>query len=116
MAIRFGRMLLNSKFRGKTMSKTPQEWFKQAAYDIKSAEVMFNNKRHIYAVFLCHLSIEKALKGLYLQELDKMPPKSHNLVFLLEKIKKELPVDLYDFIFTLNGVSIPTAIRKIYRN
>ena len=39
------------------MSKSPQEWLKQADYDIKTAEIMFDNKRHIYAVFICHLSI-----------------------------------------------------------
>ena len=90
------------------MSKSPQEWLKQADYDIKTAEIMFDNKRHFYAVFMSHLSIEKALKGLYTQKLNKTPPKTHNLIFLVEKIKLELSEDLYDFIFTLNGVSVPT--------
>lgn len=90
------------------MAKNPQEWLKQADYDMETAEIMFDNKRHIYAVFMCHLSIEKALKGLYTQKLNKTPPKTHNLIFLVEKIKLELSEDLYDFIFTLNGVSVPT--------
>ena len=90
------------------MSKSPQEWLKQADYDMKTAEIMFDNKRYFYAVFMCHLSIEKALKGLYTQKLNKTPPKTHNLIFLVEKIKLELSEDLYDFIFTLNGVSVPT--------
>lgn len=37
-----------------------------------------------------------------------MPPKVHNLIFLIEKIGLELPQDLYDWVFTLNRVSIPT--------
>jgi len=90
------------------MSKSPQEWLKQADYDMETAEIMFDNKRYFYAVFMCHLSIEKALKGLYTQKLNKTPPKTHNLIFLVEKIKLELSEDLYDFIFTLNGVSVPT--------
>ena len=90
------------------MSKSPQEWLKQADYDMETVEIMFDNKRHIYAVFMCHLSIGKALKGLYTQKLNKTPPKTHNLIFLVEKIKLELSEDLYDFIFTLNGVSVPT--------
>ena len=90
------------------MGKSPKEWLKQADYDIKTAEIMFDNKRYFYAVFMCHLSIEKALKGLYTQKLNKTPPKTHNLIFLVEKIKLELSEDLYDFIFTLNGVSVPT--------
>jgi len=38
------------------MSKSLQEWLKQADYDMETAEIMFDNKRHIYAVFMCHLS------------------------------------------------------------
>jgi len=88
--------------------KKPQEWFKQAAYDMKTAQAMFDNKRYIYAVFMCHLSIEKALKGLYTQVLDDLPPKSHNLIYLIEKIELKLPKELYDFVYTLNGISVPT--------
>ena len=47
------------------MDKRPQEWIRQADYDIDTAEFMFNGGRYFYAVFMCHLSIEKALKGLY---------------------------------------------------
>lgn len=90
------------------MAKNPEEWFKQANYDIKAAEIMFDNKRYIYTVFMCHLAIEKALKGLYAKELNKLPPKTHNLIYLVEEIKLKLSEDQYDFIFTLNGVSIPT--------
>lgn len=75
---------------------------------MKTAEAMFSSKRNIYAVFMCHLSIEKALKGLYARNLEAVPPKTHNLIFLIEKIKLELPDPLYDFMFTLNGLSVPT--------
>ena len=90
------------------MSKSPQEWLKQADYDIKTAEIMFDNKRYFYAVFMCHLSIEKALKGIYLDRLKEIPPKTHNLVYLVEKIKLLLPENLYDSVFALNRVSVPT--------
>lgn len=89
-------------------SKTPREWIKQAVYDMKTAEAMFKSKRHIYAVFMCHLSIEKALKGIYAQDIEGVPPKTHNLIYLVEKVKLELPDILYDFVFTLNGLSVPT--------
>ena len=90
------------------MGKTPQERLKQADYDIKTAEIMFDNKRYFYAVFMCHLSIEKALKGIYLDRLKEIPPKTHNLVYLVEKIKLLLPENLYDSVFALNRVSVPT--------
>lgn len=89
-------------------TKKPQEWLRQAAYDMKTAEAMLNSKRYIYAVFMCHLAIEKALKGLYSLILNEVPPKTHNLIYLAEKTQLELPAKLYDFIFTLNGLSVPT--------
>lgn len=89
-------------------TKKPQEWLKQAAYDMKTAEAMFNSKTYIYAVFMCHLALEKALKGLFTRILNEVPPKTHNLVYLVEKTQLELPEKLYDFIFTRNGLSIPT--------
>lgn len=55
-----------------------------------------------------HLAIEKALKGFYQKNLNETPPKVHNLVFLIEKIGLKIPEDLYDMIFNLNRVSIPT--------
>ena len=90
------------------MSKKPDEWFKQADYDIKTAEYLFKGRRYVYAVFMCHLSIEKALKGLYQKYLNEVPPKVHNLIFLIEKIGLKIPDDLYDKVFNLNRISIPT--------
>jgi len=90
------------------MSKNIKEWFHQADYDMRSAQLMFDNRRYIHAVFFCHLSIEKALKGLLAKTSDDVPPKTHNLIFLIEKSGLTLPVDMFDFMFLLNGVSVPT--------
>ena len=83
------------------------EWFKQADYDMETAEFMYNGGRYFYSVFMCHLSIEKALKGLIIQK-NEIPPKTHNLLYLIEIINIELPENMYDFVFTLNRVSIVT--------
>lgn len=90
------------------MAKGPEEWFKQAEYDIKTAKAMLAGKRYIYVVFLCHLSIEKALKGLYQKKLGTIPPKVHNLLYLIEKNGLTLPDHLYELVFNLNRASIPT--------
>jgi len=84
------------------------EWFKQADYDMDTAEFIFSGERYFYSVFMCHLSIEKALKGLYIQKFKDAPPKTHNLLYILEFIDLELPEDKYDFVFTLNRVSVLT--------
>jgi len=90
------------------MAQQPEEWLRQADYDMDTADYMFRGGRYMYTVFMCHLSLEKALKGLYAEKLGKEPPKTHNLLYLLEKMKLTLPEDLFDFISTLNRVSVPT--------
>lgn len=71
--------------------KLPEEWFKQADYDLETAEAMFNTGRYIYTVFMCHLSIEKALKGLFTKKLNQNPSKTHDLIYIVEKIELKFP-------------------------
>jgi HEPN domain-containing protein len=92
----------------KNKFKPAREWFNQADYDLKTADAMFRAGRYIYTVFMCHLSIEKALKGLYAKQLKKDPPKIHNLNYLCEKIGLELSEEYQDFIDNLNNLSVPT--------
>ena len=37
-----------------------------------------------------------------------MPPKIHNLIYLIERMNVSLSQELYDFVFALNRASIPT--------
>ncbi|OPX28409.1 MAG: DNA-binding protein [Candidatus Omnitrophica bacterium 4484_171] len=85
-----------------------QEWIKQADYDIETAQVMWESGRYIYCVFMCHLSVEKALKALYVKNLLKNPPKVHNLIYLVQNVNLKLPLPMRDFLENLNEVSIPT--------
>jgi len=48
-----------------------EEWLKQADYDMDTADAMHTGGRYFYAIFMCHLSIEKGLKGLYYKGLVK---------------------------------------------
>jgi HEPN domain-containing protein len=54
------------------------------------------------------LSIEKALKGLYCKVLDEVPPKTHNLFYLLNKIGKKPEQEFEKFIIKLNTASVAT--------
>lgn len=89
------------------MAIKPDEWLRQAQYDMETADYLFDGGRYFYAVFMCHLSIEKALKGLYVKRLNKTPPKTHNLIYLIEFINIDIPENHYDVIFTLNRISVP---------
>jgi len=90
------------------MDKRAAEWLKQADYDIDTAEFMAKGGRYFYVVFMCHLAIEKALKGLYQQSLEQTPPKTHNLVYLMNKIGLKADQDKAKVIVRLNEANITT--------
>src|SRR4030042_5417283 len=90
------------------MDKRTLEWLKQADYDMDTAECMTRGGRYFYAVFMCHLAIEKALKVLYQHTLQEAPPKTHNLIYLLNKIGLRADADKSKVIAILNEANITT--------
>lgn len=44
------------------MNGRAAEWIKQSDYDLDTAKYMFSGGRYTYAVFMCHLAAEKAIK------------------------------------------------------
>ena len=90
------------------MDKLTEEWFTQADYDLDTAEYMLKGGRCFYAVFMAHLGVEKALKGLWQAKLQTPPPKAHNLIYLVEKIGAQPSSEINEFLTTLNDASVPT--------
>ena len=90
------------------MIKQSQEWLKQADYDIATAAFLAKGGRYFYAVFMCHLSIEKALKGLVQHKLNEEPKKVHNLIYLINKIGITPPENIGRFLVRLNEGSVVT--------
>lgn len=87
---------------------TIANWIKSSNYDIKTAEHMFATGRYVYVLFMCHLSVEKLLKALYEATYEKVPPKTHNLIYLSNAVKLEIPENLLQTIESLNDLSIVT--------
>lgn len=102
------------------MSKKPEEWLRQSDYDMDTAEFMFSGGRYFYAVFMCHLSVEKAIKGLYCERLKEEPPKVHNLVYMLNRIGIKPSKEIGKFIVKLNEANIaaryPDDMEKLRKN
>jgi len=65
---------------------------------------------------MCHLSIEKALKGLYRSKVKSDPPKIHNLLYLAQKVQLTLPPAVQEVVFLLNRVSVPTRYPEELRS
>ncbi len=81
-----------------------QYWLDLAKYDMKTAESLLQSKRYPYALFLCHLAIEKILKARITFIIADHAPYTHNLIHLADKAQltfsdehKKLLTDLTEF-------------------
>ncbi len=97
-----------------------EEWYFQSDYDLGTAVDMLKSGRTVYCIFMCHLSLEKAFKGLLIKKTGEFPIKSHSLLYFVEKIGLSLNESDYEFIFMLNKVSVPIRypddLRKLFRD
>jgi HEPN domain-containing protein len=74
-----------------------EEWYFQSDYDLETAGDMLKSGRNVYCIFMCHLSLEKALKGLYFKKHEDYPSKSHSLIYFVEKINLEINMKIMNF-------------------
>ena len=61
-------------------------WVEQSDKDWEVARSLFNLRHYAHALFYCHLSLEKLLKAVIVQETKKQSPYSHDLLALIEKV------------------------------
>lgn len=67
------------------MKEKVSYWLNLADYDLKSAEVMLDNRMFLYVGFMCHQVIEKALKACVIRRDKGAPPFNHNLLLIAQK-------------------------------
>lgn len=68
-------------------------WQKGARDSLQLAKAAYSFESYSLALFHCQLSIEKALKGLYVEQHDTAPPKSHDLPYLTSLIQHSLSLE-----------------------
>jgi HEPN domain-containing protein len=61
-------------------------WVKSSGKDWKVANHLFEKGDYAYALFFGHLTIEKLLKAIFVKKFNEVPPYTHRLVFLAEKV------------------------------
>ena len=93
-----------------------EEWFFQSDYDLETANHMLHSGRNVYCIFMCHLSLEKALKGLFIRQLNQFPPKIHNLMYFVEQLELEPEEEHLDFLKWLNRMSVATRYVEDLKN
>ncbi len=86
----------------------PEAWIEQADYDMAAAQAMFDSQYYPYAVFMCHLAVEKALKGLYQHKAGVAPPRTHNLVYLMARAELQPDAEQARFVALLSEAHAAT--------
>lgn len=64
------------------MNIKAEKWIEIAKSDLDTADFCFGGKRHLWALFMCQQALEKALKSLYINIHEEIPPKKHDLIEL----------------------------------
>lgn len=90
------------------MRKATANWIASAKYDLATAEAMLLSGRFLYVIFMCHLSLEKMLKAVFVAATGKPAPRTHDLIYLVREAGLSLPADHLDFVGIINNASIPT--------
>lgn len=90
------------------MKKETENWLAMVEYDLITAKEMFKTGRYVYVIFMCHLAMEKALKAVVCEETNRVPPKTHDLIYLVNLGKAKLSGGLLDFIGIINNAGIVT--------
>ncbi len=80
------------------INKQIEYWKSGACNDIETAELLIKNNKLLHGLFFCHLVIEKIIKAQVVKFTKQVPPKSHNLNWLLEKTDLQLSNKDKDFI------------------
>jgi len=77
-----------------TINEHIKHWIDSAENDLETANILFNSRRYDWCLFISHLVVEKALKAVFVLNNDnKIPPKTHNLLKLAKKSSLPLSID-----------------------
>lgn len=84
------------------MQKIIQEWVEISEYDLDTAGAMLETGRYLYVAFMCQQAMEKILKAFYVYRKNELPPRTHNLLYIIDVLRIDIGgVDL-TFLSQLN--------------
>ena len=82
-------------------------WITGAESDLTSAVIMLNAGRYNWCLNIGHLVLEKIPKALFVQNtLERIPPKTHNLLRLAEISNKTLTSEQSKLLLDINKFQI----------
>lgn len=87
----------------KTKDEHIQFWIEQAEDDWSAVNTLFIGKKYLQALFFSHLVIEKVCKAIWIKHnSENVPPRTHNLNYLLSATPVVLTDENNEFLLSLN--------------
>ncbi len=104
----------------KTKEEHTAHWVNQSTDDWESTELLFTGKKYLHALFFAHLSLEKVCKAHWIKANESnIPPRTHNLIFLLSQTGLALSTSQKEFLLELNRFQIegryPQQLSKLHQ-
>ena len=95
-------------------------WIETAEKDWIAASSLFKTKNYLHCLFWAHLVLEKLAKAHWVKtHLDNIPPKIHNVVWLLEESSVYLTEEMMIFLRKFNDFQLsgryPDYMNNIYK-
>ncbi|MBI9038018.1 MAG: HEPN domain-containing protein [Bacteroidales bacterium] len=95
-------------------------WIEQADDDWEAVETLYAGKKYLQSLFFTHLVIEKICKSLWIKYNDgNIPPRTHNLIYILSETEIELSETESEFLLNLNRFQLegryPDYMTKMYK-
>jgi HEPN domain-containing protein len=82
-------------------------WIITSNDDFEVFTLLFNSQRYLHAFFIAHLSVEKLVKAHWVKDNEgNVPPKSHNLLYLVKQTAMTLSVEQIKILNFLNDFQI----------
>lgn len=84
-------------------------WIDTANNDWITVEAMFSAERYLHCLFWAHLVLEKLAKAMWVKNHeDNIPPKVHNILWLLEESQIEIAPEYATFLEVFNRFQLST--------
>lgn len=95
-------------------------WLKIAEKDKDMTHYLMKDSKYVYVLFFAHLYLEKIAKALWVKNnIDNVPPKTHNLLKLVNESNLFLSPQDQAFLIKLNQYQIesryPEDVDKLYK-
>ncbi len=101
------------------MEKHVKYWLDSAEHDFEVVESLFQNGKYDWCLFISHLVLEKLLKGCYVKYKNDFPPRTHDLVKLVDIVSIEMDDETLEFLDKVNTFNIsaryPDEKMKFYK-